>query len=306
MQNKTDNRLRNVLNTLSHLADHGEIPVHAFGTLLRSANTEAIIEHLHQKWLSDANFSRLGAQIVFHFHTLDNHDVSSLTSGCLAHALRDYKCRDDIRGKSRVMFRNYVRTLNEFYTVYRHIDAYLAQTLVTPLFTCIETLLDDDPDDEDVKCACQILIASGHLLSEQNFGETTSIVMKCRTLLVSNGLQKSEETSNLLLAVADLWGAGWSRTRLPEILYTFHEDRGCFIDFFSKELPPSQLHSVAGSHRSRSSSGYESPARIQPLVVATGLKRHVEEPIPEGSRTSTPEGLLRIETPDRKETESVV
>uniref|UniRef100_A0A914QA97 Uncharacterized protein n=1 Tax=Panagrolaimus davidi TaxID=227884 RepID=A0A914QA97_9BILA len=114
-----EENLRNVLNSLSHLADHGEIPVHAFGTLLRAAKTETITEHLHQKWLSDSNFPRLAAQIVYHFHTLDNHDVSSLTSGCLAHALRDYKCRDEIRQKSRKMYRNYVHTLVEFYIVYR-------------------------------------------------------------------------------------------------------------------------------------------------------------------------------------------
>jgi hypothetical protein len=278
-----EENLRNVLNSLSHLADHGEIPVHAFGTLLRAAKTETITEHLHQKWLSDSNFPRLAAQIVYHFHTLDNHDVSSLTSGCLAHALRDYKCRDEIRKKSKKMYRNYVHTLVEFYIVYRHIDLCLAQTLVAPLFTCLDSLFDESTaDEEDIKCGAQLLIGIGKLLTEQSVGETTALVMKCRQHLISNSIQKSEETNVLLVAVGDLWGAGWQKSRLPEILQIYHADKFSFVDHFARYDSP-----AIGIHRSRSSSGYGSPARIHPLQTATGSKRLIVEQLRTRRRNNT-------------------
>jgi len=265
-----EERLRNVLNSLSHLADHGEIPVHAFGTLLRAAKTDVITEHLHQKWLSDQNFSRIAAQIVYHFHTLDNHDVSSLTSGCLAHALRDYKCRNEIRSTSRQMFRNYTRTLAEFYNVYKHIDLCLAQTLVAPLFNCLDNLIDDQPDDEDIKCAAQIIIAYGNLLNEQSVAETTQLVMKCRQLLCSTIVPRSEETNNFLIAVSDFWGAGWKKSKLPEILQIFHDERCTFVDYFSQY---NRQKSSGSSHRSRSSSGYGSPARSGCLTVIPSSRK---------------------------------
>ncbi|KAE9556740.1 hypothetical protein FO519_000146 [Halicephalobus sp. NKZ332] len=284
-----EERLRNVLNSLSHLADHGEIPVHAFGTLLRAAKTDAITEHLHQKWLSDPNFARLAAQIVYHFHTLDNHDVSSLTSGCLAHALRDYKCRSDIRSSSRQMFRNYTRTLAEFYNVYKHIDLCLAQTLVAPLFNCLDNLLDDQPDDEDVKSGAQIITSYGHLLTEQSISETTQLVMKSRQLLCSNTIPLSEETKNILMAVSDLWGAGWKKSKLPEILQIFHDERCNFVDYFSQYNK--QRSSIGGSHRSRSSSGYGSPVRTSITQVVPSKKIQNEPLLEDPESTLIPENL---------------
>lgn len=59
-----EDRLCNLLSSIGHLSEHGEVPVYAFGTLISTAPPQAIAEHLHQRWLADPNFARIAPKIV--------------------------------------------------------------------------------------------------------------------------------------------------------------------------------------------------------------------------------------------------
>lgn len=145
-------------------------------------------------------------------------------------------------------------------------------------------MIDDNPDDNDIKCAAYIIISYGNLLNEQSITDTTSLVMKSRNLLCSTTIEKSEDTNNLLLAINDLWNVNWNKNKLPEILQLYHDERCSFIDYFSHYNRHISTSNVI-SHRSRSSSGYESPVRTQSFVVPK--KSNCIDPIDE-SMTPVP------------------
>lgn len=184
------------------------------------------------------------------------------------------------------------------FEISRHIDLCLAQTLVAPLFNCLDNLIDEQPDDEDIKCAAQIIIAYGNLLNEQSISETTQLVMKSRQLLCSTAIPRSEETNTLLIAVSDLWGAGWKKARLPEVLHNFHDERNTFINYFSQY---SRQKSSGSSHRSRSSSGYGSPARSGCLTVIPS-KKLTHDPLFELAESQTSE----LSEPQNRDPETFV
>lgn len=183
---------------------------------------------------------------------------------------------------------------------FRNIDLCLSQTLIAPLFTCLESLLIDNSDDDDVKCASQIIVLYGHYLNDQSNHETTLLVMKCRQILCSSNIITTDETKNLLIAISDLWGTNWQKSKLPEILLNYHEEKLNFIDYFS-EFNSKRLNSN-NFNRSRSSSGYDSPARNHPLQTVTGKKRidHNVERYSENSNSSPISEM--IENEDELET----
>ncbi|KAI1705789.1 MIF4G domain-containing protein [Ditylenchus destructor] len=217
-----EDQLRSLLTSISHLAEHGEIPVHAFGTLISSARGELIAEHLHQRWLSDPNFAKIAADIVLQLHGIENRNMT-VCSQVLSLALRDFKSRKKIRKSSRHMFRNYMRTLIALYPVYRQIDKYLSACLIEPLFRSLQTLVDEKPDDNDLRCVANIIISSGQTLNQLNPTELDSTVMKCRRWLVSNIIQLEEETKFLLMEAVDLWTYSWDTQLFPDCLRRFYE-----------------------------------------------------------------------------------
>jgi hypothetical protein len=67
-----EDRLCNLLSSIGHLSEHGDIPVYAFGTLVSTAPPQAIAEHLHQRWLADPNFAKIAPKIVLQMRSVRN------------------------------------------------------------------------------------------------------------------------------------------------------------------------------------------------------------------------------------------
>jgi hypothetical protein len=65
-----EDRLTNLLSSIGHLSEHGDIPVYAFGTLVSTAPPQAIAEHLHQRWLADPNFAKIAPKIVLQMRSV--------------------------------------------------------------------------------------------------------------------------------------------------------------------------------------------------------------------------------------------
>jgi len=140
----------------------------------------------------------------------------------LSLALRDFRSRRKIRKQSRHMFRNFVRTLLSLYPAYRQIDKCLSSCLIEPIFRCLQALVDERPDDADLKCVAQIVIGAGQSLSQLNPNEVDSTLMKCRRWLATNQLPLEEETKLLLMTANDLWTYSWDWSSFPDCLQRFY------------------------------------------------------------------------------------
>uniref|UniRef100_A0A1I8B7L8 MIF4G domain-containing protein n=1 Tax=Meloidogyne hapla TaxID=6305 RepID=A0A1I8B7L8_MELHA len=217
-QQVEEERLSNLLSSIGHLSAYGEVPVYAFSTLISTAPPQAIAEHLHQRWLSDQNFSLIAPKIVYQMS-----DNVTVCSQVLSFALRDFNTRHEIRKQSRGMFRNFVCTLVELYPVYRKIDKCLSACLIDPLFRCLKMLVSEDPDDRDLYCLANVIVNSGQQLCLLNNSECEKLIMACRRWLCSNIIQIEEETKRLLMIAIDLWTYSWDRNLFPDCLSRFYQ-----------------------------------------------------------------------------------
>ncbi|KAI6186805.1 hypothetical protein M3Y98_00172900 [Aphelenchoides besseyi] len=215
-----EDELRNILSSLSHLASQGDIPVQAFATLIRSARTEILAEHLHQRWLADHNFGFVAGQILSHSHNDERRDMK-LCSQVLSLILDDYKHRYGLRQDDRRMFRNYCRTLIELLPVFLQIDRYMAQGLVRPLFDSLHMLVDEAHEDEDY----QILVRSGSLLGDLNSNETEKLVMKMRSSICFHERKLRSYTRFIMLNAVDLYTYHWKVELMPSCLFEFYADQ---------------------------------------------------------------------------------
>ncbi|KAK0416807.1 hypothetical protein QR680_012696 [Steinernema hermaphroditum] len=220
-----DEQLRSLFNSVLLLSQEGEVPVQALAVLVQTARPEALVEQLHQKWLADQSFTPIAAQMLLQLQNMDRRDAT-LASGCLVMILNDYRNRLEMRNQSRLMFRNSIRALHEFYPVYRRIDTCLAQSLVKPIFHCMDILLDDDPDEADVQMAAQLLLEFGRTMHSINMIDADELVMKTRRILIGakNATQVSLSTATkaLLLRVMDMWQYGWDENMFPDCVHDFY------------------------------------------------------------------------------------
>ncbi|CAD5231847.1 unnamed protein product [Bursaphelenchus xylophilus] len=217
-----EEELRSILNSLSYLSAQGDLPVQTFATLVKNARTDVLVEHLHQRWLSDSNFGNAAARIVAYIHR-DNPNDMKLPSKVLSLSLDDYKKRYEMRRSDRKMFRNYCRSLVELMPIFFDIDKYMGTSLVRPLFDCMFILTESNPDDGDLLCVAQILIRSGQLLYELDPHVCDKIIMKCRLSLCSNDIRLSDLTRFSLLNAADLWTYRWNLQAMPYCLLQFYQ-----------------------------------------------------------------------------------
>ncbi|KAF7632239.1 hypothetical protein Mgra_00008357, partial [Meloidogyne graminicola] len=193
--------------------------VYAFSTLISTAPPQVLAEHLHQRWLSDQNFSLIAPKIVYQMS-----DNVTVCSQVLSFALRDFNTRNEIRKQSRKMFRNFVCTLVELYPVYRKIDKCLSACLIDPIFRCLKMLILEHPDDRDLNSLANIIINSGQQLSLLNNSECEGLVIYCRRWLCSNKIVIEEDTKRLLMTAIDLWTYSWDRNLFPDCLSRFYKE----------------------------------------------------------------------------------
>ncbi|TKR77634.1 hypothetical protein L596_018568 [Steinernema carpocapsae] len=220
-----DEQLRSLFNSVLLLSQEGEVPVQALAVLVQTARPEALIEQLHQKWLADQSFTPFAAQMLLQLQNMERRDAT-LASGCLAMILTDYRNRLEMRSQSRLMFRNSVRALHEFYPVYRKIDTCLAQSLVKPIFHTMEQLLEDDPEEADILSAAQLLIEFGRVMHQINMLEVDAIIMKVRKILIgaknAAKIQLSTATKIRLMHAMDMWQFGWDPMMFPDCVHDFY------------------------------------------------------------------------------------
>ncbi|CAD5224592.1 unnamed protein product [Bursaphelenchus okinawaensis] len=219
-----EEELRSILNSLSHLSAQGDLPVQTFATLVKNARTDVLVEHLHQRWLSDANFGNVAARILAYIQR-DNPNDMKLSSRILSLSLDDYKRRYEMRRNDRKMFTNYCRSLVELMPIFFEIDKYMGNSLVRPLFDCMFILTESNPDDGDLLCVAQILIRSGQLLNELDSHVCDKIIMKCRLALCANDIALGDLTRFSLLNAVDLWNYRWNLQSMPYCLVQFYQEQ---------------------------------------------------------------------------------
>ncbi|KAI6230700.1 hypothetical protein M3Y99_01031300 [Aphelenchoides fujianensis] len=219
-----ESELRSILSSLSHLAASGDVPVQAFATLIRTARTEILAEHLHQRWLSNQNFGNVVAKILSYSHNDERRDMK-LCSQVLSLVLDDYRHRYGLQKDSRLTFRNYCRTLIELLPVYLQIDRYMGHGLVKPLFDSLHMLIDEANEDDDFQCIGQILVRSGTMLSNLNPTETDRLAIKVRQAITFYDRKLACYTRFVLLNAVDLWTYQWNSELMPMCLFNFYSEQ---------------------------------------------------------------------------------
>ncbi|KAH7719364.1 Protein F01F1.3 [Aphelenchoides avenae] len=268
-----EDQLRNVLSSLAHLATiDGDIPVPAFGTLISTANGELIAEHLHQRWLADESFAPIAARILLHLHGPENRDMA-LCSRILSLVLHDFRKRLEIRRSSRRMFQNATRAIAELYPAFRKIDKSVSNFFVDPLFSSLNILIDDDPQDTDIRCAARIAVDWGHILSELRPSETDELITKMRRTLCSSTVSLDEATKLSLMRAIDLWTFAWDWSLLPKCVKEFHKpgSTGSVIVEQPGEEPPA-LVTDAFIHPTR-----KDPITVQRSFSYSSMVHEVQE-----------------------------
>uniref|UniRef100_A0A1I7XU23 C6 transcription factor n=1 Tax=Heterorhabditis bacteriophora TaxID=37862 RepID=A0A1I7XU23_HETBA len=232
-----DEQLRNLFSSLAVLAQQGPIPVQAFSMLVHNHSPEALAEQLHQRWLSDGRFAQIAATIIIHIHRFIRLDMMespltdssgmALSSCTLGLLLNDYRNKEEVRNHSRLMFRNSVKAMFEMYRVYVEIDACVSKCLVKPMLNCLEVLIDENPDAEDVETMAILMTKNGSMLNELNSYFVDRLVVKIRAQLCSDEPFINADIRRIFLHVIDLWSFGWNELMIPESLtlnYTSHRD----------------------------------------------------------------------------------
>ncbi|MFH4982235.1 hypothetical protein AB6A40_008944, partial [Gnathostoma spinigerum] len=183
------------------------------------APSDKLADLLHQRWLIDSSFAPLAASILRHLYRIDESNLK-LSSFCLTHLLSDYRARIAIRSEDSNMFRNNVRALLEMFPVYREIDALISQSLVRPMFTSLDQLMDQQSDEKDISTVAELLVRHGAVLWKLSKADCDSIIMRIRHALCNMDLSAS--TRRLILQANDLWMNGWNLENIPECILNFY------------------------------------------------------------------------------------
>ncbi|EYC27954.1 hypothetical protein Y032_0008g267 [Ancylostoma ceylanicum] len=210
-----DDQLRELFTSLAVLAQQGPIPVQAYSVLVHNHSPEALAEQLHQKWLADGRFAPIAANIVLHVRKTNSSGIA-LSSCVLALLLNDYRNRLEVRRRSRLMFRNSTKALFEMYVVFLQIDSCVAKCLVKPMFQCLDVLVDNNPDSEDLVTMGVLMTDHGSTLNNINSYLVDRLIVKMRTKICSDDDQMNGYIRRIFLHVLDLWAFGWNELTIPE------------------------------------------------------------------------------------------
>ncbi|VDN01599.1 unnamed protein product [Thelazia callipaeda] len=223
-----EEQLQKLISSLCILSKDGSIPlieiipstVHTFTVLVSAAPCEKLAHHLHQRWLSEANFTKIAARIILHHQHMHETDLG-LFSCCLGHVLSDFQFRQQIRQENRLVFRNSVRVMFDFYPVYKQIDATVSECLVEPIFTSLRELINDDPDEKDIEAAAELIIDYGNVLMKIEPDKCNNFITALRAHLCDSHL--SSITRRLILQALDFWTYKWNDENFPFCIKQFNE-----------------------------------------------------------------------------------
>ncbi|VDP10730.1 unnamed protein product [Heligmosomoides polygyrus] len=189
------------LNAFSAAILSGRVAVQAYSVLVHNHSPEALAEQLHQKWLADGRFAPIASNIVLHVRKTNSSGLA-LSSCVLALLLNDFQNRLEIRGHSTLMFRNSVKALFEIYTVFLQIDGCVAKCLVKPMFQCLNILVDDNPDSQDLELFGLLLTEHGSTLNNLNSYLIDRLIVKARAKICSDEPQMNGEIRRIFLHVS--------------------------------------------------------------------------------------------------------
>ncbi|PAV69390.1 hypothetical protein WR25_14926 [Diploscapter pachys] len=212
-----ETQLRSLFSSLAELTSQGPLPVQAYSMLVTRLPPSAVAEQLHQRWLADYRFAPVAASILLHMHRSDARHLAVMSS-VLALLLNDFKSSLEVRHCSRLMYRNSVRATFAMYQAYAQIDSYVAKSLVSPMFSSLMTLIDNDPDAADVEVAGLMMCDYGKTMYDLNSYQVDSIIVKIREMLISDEPFMNKEIRQILLHAVDLWSFGFSELHIPECL----------------------------------------------------------------------------------------
>uniref|UniRef100_A0A1I7VUC7 THUMP domain-containing protein n=1 Tax=Loa loa TaxID=7209 RepID=A0A1I7VUC7_LOALO len=215
-----EEQLRQLIASLCILSKEGSIPLNTISVLVNSAPCEKLAYHLHQRWLSEQNFAKIAAHIILQRQHMYETDLG-LFSCCLAHILSDFRSRHQIRKGNKLVFRNIVRAILNFYPVYREIDATVSECLVEPMFTSLEELINDDADERDIETAAELIIDHGDTVLRIRPGKCDSFIVALRIHLCESDLKPV--TRRLILQAIDLWTYRWDSEIMPFCIKQFYE-----------------------------------------------------------------------------------
>ncbi|CAJ0605305.1 unnamed protein product [Cylicocyclus nassatus] len=219
-----DEQLRELFSSLAVLAQQGPIPVQAYSVLVHNHSPEVLAEQLHQRWLADGRFANIAANIVLHVRKTNSSGLA-LSSCILALLLNDYRNRLEVRNRSKLMFRNSVKALFEIYVVFLEIDSCIAKCLEKPMFKCLDFLIDNHPESEDLVTMGVLLTEHGMTMNNLNPYLIDRLIVKMREKICSDDDQMNGYIRRIFLHVLDLWAFGWNELTIPESLTMQYNDK---------------------------------------------------------------------------------
>ncbi|VDK85894.1 unnamed protein product [Litomosoides sigmodontis] len=152
---------------------------------------------------------------------IETHEADhGLLSSCLTHILSDFRSRNQIREGNKVVFRNIVRAILDFYPVYREIDTTVSECLVDPMFLSLGELI-SDADEKDIETAAELIIDHGSELMKMKPGKCDSFIVALRRHLCESDFKPV--TRRLILQAIDLWTYKWDDEIMPFCIKQFHK-----------------------------------------------------------------------------------
>ncbi|KAL4003657.1 hypothetical protein ACH3XW_8510 [Acanthocheilonema viteae] len=233
-----EEQLRQLISSLCILSKEGSIPLNTISVLVSSAPCKKLAYHLHQRWLSEQNFTRIAAHIILQRQHMHETDLG-LFSCCLTHILLDFRFRHQIRKGNKLVF--------NFYPVYREIDATVSECLVDPMFTSLEELINDDPDERDIETAAELITSHGNTLLKIRPGKCDNFIVALRTHLCEGDFKPA--TRRLILQAIDSWTYRWDNEIMPFCIKQFYESS---INFIENPVETSKTLSESRSKRKES------------------------------------------------------
>ncbi|KAM3722655.1 Zinc metalloproteinase nas-25 [Dirofilaria immitis] len=236
-----EEQLRQLISSICILSKDESIPLNTISVLISSAPCQNLAHHLHQRWLSEQNFTKIAAHIILQRQHMHETDLG-LFSRCLAHILSDFRSRHQIRKENKLVFRNIVRATLHFYPVYKEIDATVSECLIEPMFISIEELINNDADEKDIETAAELIIDHGETLLKIKPGKCDSLIVALRIHLCESDFKSV--TRRRILQAIDLWTYRWDNEIMPFCIKQFHEPSMQFIKSVnetSEKLPESTI-----------------------------------------------------------------
>ncbi|CAG9533220.1 unnamed protein product [Cercopithifilaria johnstoni] len=221
-----EEQLRQLISSLCILSKEGPIPLNTISALISSAPCKKLAYHLHQRWLSEQNFTKIAAHIILQLQHVNEADPG-IFSCCLTHILSDFRSRHEVRKGNKLVFRNIVRAILDFYPAYKVIDETVSESLIDPMFVSMEELIYDDADERDIETAAELIISHGGTLLKIKPGKCDRFIAALRIHLCESDFKPV--TRRLILQAMDLWTYKWDSEIMPFCIRQFYEPSIQFI-----------------------------------------------------------------------------